>query len=465
MEDEYEPPTNEFSGDFLEKLEKENDPDSQYTPISQLNPSSKDWIIKVRVLKKSDIRNFANRSQNGKLFSIDLLDKFGTEIRATIFNDDVDLFYNQFQVGKIYLISKGIVKDSKPGFSHGNSGYQINLNSNSSVTLQEDDENIAKFHFDFLPLVQIDQFPKGSTVDMVGVLQNLSPISVINTRNGETSKRSGFLCDKNSKIDLVFWGESAKNIDISNFEEPIVLAIKSGKIGEYQTKNLSISSTSQLYFNPNLPVARDLIRHFTQNGNDTDLPLAGKIVTKNYNWVTRPRFMIQDIMTIDLGEKKSQSFVIAGTIINITSSNFDKVAYPSCPSENCSKKMKQIGDRWYCEKCDQDYPNCEYKYILKVHIADSSNFIFTTAFNDVAEELLSVKASYLNDLFQSQKTQEYEQVFQKIQNRRFLFFISIYENSYMEKLSRQYRISSFVPLEDNCIVQSQQLIQFIQMYF
>ena len=33
----------------------------------------------------------------------------------------------------------------------------------------------------------------------------------------------------------------------------------------------------------------------------------------------------------------------------------DKVAYPACASEGCSKKVTEVGDGWTCEKCSKTF--------------------------------------------------------------------------------------------------------------
>merc|ERR1719460_1372242 len=54
-------------------------------PIKGLNPYQNKWTIKARVTKKGDVRTWSNARGEGKLFSADLIDKDGTEIRCTFF--------------------------------------------------------------------------------------------------------------------------------------------------------------------------------------------------------------------------------------------------------------------------------------------------------------------------------------------------------------------------------------------
>ena len=59
-------------------------------PIKALNQFSNDWVIKARVVKKGEIRNWKNAKGEGKLFNIDLIDREGTLIQATAFNETAD---------------------------------------------------------------------------------------------------------------------------------------------------------------------------------------------------------------------------------------------------------------------------------------------------------------------------------------------------------------------------------------
>ena len=70
-------------------------------PIGELSPYQTKWMIKGRVTSKSQRRTFNNKSgQPGKVFSVDLLDKFGGEIRASFFNDAVDQYEDMLKTGQ-----------------------------------------------------------------------------------------------------------------------------------------------------------------------------------------------------------------------------------------------------------------------------------------------------------------------------------------------------------------------------
>ena len=55
-------------------------------PICEMTPFMSKWTIQARVTVKSDLRTFNRNASQGKVFSVDLLDKDGGEIRASFFN-------------------------------------------------------------------------------------------------------------------------------------------------------------------------------------------------------------------------------------------------------------------------------------------------------------------------------------------------------------------------------------------
>lgn len=76
------------SNDFIRSIVKEC-----YMPIKALNAFASDWKIKARVTKKGDMRTWNNAKGTGKLMNIDLVDREGTGIQATFFNEQAERFY------------------------------------------------------------------------------------------------------------------------------------------------------------------------------------------------------------------------------------------------------------------------------------------------------------------------------------------------------------------------------------
>ena len=49
-----------------------------FMPVSCLNTFTQDWIIKVKIIKKCDLKNWSNARGTGMLLNLDLMDKENT---------------------------------------------------------------------------------------------------------------------------------------------------------------------------------------------------------------------------------------------------------------------------------------------------------------------------------------------------------------------------------------------------
>lgn len=90
-----------------------NDAPLQIVPIGHLNPYMNRWTIVGRCTSKSEVRRWSNARGEGKVFSFDLLDKSGGEIRATAFNEQAEEFEPMIELGNVYSVTKGSLKPKR----------------------------------------------------------------------------------------------------------------------------------------------------------------------------------------------------------------------------------------------------------------------------------------------------------------------------------------------------------------
>ncbi|CAL5372243.1 unnamed protein product [Camellia sinensis] len=187
-------------------------------PLVSLNPYHGNWTIKVAVTGKGNMRTYKNARGEGYVFNVELTDEDGTQIQATMFNEAAKKFYDKFQLGKVYYISKGTLKVASKQFKTVQNDYEMTLNANSEVEEASDEATFipeTKFNFvlimdwsssEFDPKIQsrlqkirsdnpnpptIDQLGpyvnSKELVDVIGVVQNVSPtLSIRRKINSET---------------------------------------------------------------------------------------------------------------------------------------------------------------------------------------------------------------------------------------------------------------------------------------
>eukprot|EP00934_Nitzschia_sp_Nitz4_P007195 Nitzschia sp. Nitz4//scaffold36_size144017//32352//34025//NITZ4_003071-RA/size144017-snap-gene-0.190-mRNA-1//1//CDS//3329549411//7185//frame0 len=105
------------------------------TPIAKLNRNQSQWTTKARVVSKSNIRTWSTRKGEGVVFSMELSDTDGMNIRAALFNEAAYKFYDMLQVGSVYIFSKGHLKAANARFNTCKSDLEMTLDCNSEIRL------------------------------------------------------------------------------------------------------------------------------------------------------------------------------------------------------------------------------------------------------------------------------------------------------------------------------------------
>ncbi|XP_057836362.2 replication protein A 70 kDa DNA-binding subunit A-like [Cryptomeria japonica] len=103
-----------------------NAPDN-ISPIKSLNPYQSKWTIKGQVTNNRKMHQYSTSKANGQVFSFDIIDDEGCEIRVTCFDEIAELHYHRVEEGAYYVISKGSIKDANTKYNKLNSHLEIVL--------------------------------------------------------------------------------------------------------------------------------------------------------------------------------------------------------------------------------------------------------------------------------------------------------------------------------------------------
>ncbi|VVA10265.1 PREDICTED: replication [Prunus dulcis] len=416
-----------------------NEAPARIIPINALNPYQGRWAIKARVTAKGDPRRYNNARGDGKVFSFDLLDSEGGEIRVTCFNAVLDRFYDTIEVGRVYLISKGSLKPAQKNFNHLKNDWEITLDASSTVELcPDEDGSIPEQKFSFRHISEIENVDSNSIVDIIGIVISVNPSVPIMRKNGmETQRRIVNLRDWSGKsVELTLWGDVC-NREGQRLEDMLasglfpVLAVKAGKINDFSGKSVGTIHSTQLFINPDIPDSYSLREWFDQGGKDTaSVSISKDIVPGGIK--NEIRKTVSQIKDEGLGRSDKPDWVTVKATISFIKT--DSFCYTACPlmigDRQCNKKVSRSGNRgWQCDRCDQEFEECDYRYLLQAQIQDNTGLTWATAFQESGEEILGCSAKDLY-LLKEQDDSRFGDIVRSSIFNQFLFRLKIKEETY-----------------------------------
>ncbi|KAM7480100.1 hypothetical protein LguiA_028313 [Lonicera macranthoides] len=427
-------------------------------PLVSLNPYQGNWTIKVRLTSKGNLRTYSNPRGEGCVFNVELTDEDGTQIQATMFNAAAKKFYDRFQMGKVYYISRGTLKVANKQFKTVQNDYEMTLNENSEV---EEASNEATFipetKFNFVPIDQLGPYVnQKDLVDVIGVVQSVSPtMSIRRKSNNETiPKRDITIADETKKTVVVsLWNELATDVgqellDIAD-KSPVV-AIKSLRVGDFQGVSLSSLSKSIIVVNPETPESKKLKSWYDSEGKETSMASIGSetspLSKAGIRSLYSDRVALSHITTNQsLGEEKPVFFSIKAYISLIKPDQ--NMWYRAC--KTCNKKVTEaVGSGYWCEGCQKNDEECSLRYIMVAKVSDASGEAWLSVFNDQAEKLIQCTADELDKI----KSQEgdgnaYQMKLKEVTWVPHLLRVSVTTQEYMSDKRQRITVRAVAPVD------------------
>lgn len=94
-----------------------------------------------------------------------------------MFNDAARKFYDKFQLGKVYYISKGTLKVANKQFNTVKNDYEMTLNDNSEVEeVSSEAAFIPETKFNFVPIDELGPYVNGRELVGKDFFNNLNSI-------------------------------------------------------------------------------------------------------------------------------------------------------------------------------------------------------------------------------------------------------------------------------------------------
>ncbi|KAF3504653.1 hypothetical protein F2Q69_00039952 [Brassica cretica] len=427
-------------------------------PLVSLNPYQGSWTIKVRVTNKGTMRNYKNARGEGCVFNVELTDEEGTQIQATMFNDAARKFYDRFQLGKVYYISRGSLKLANKQFKTVPNDYEMTLNENSEVEEASNEETfVPETKFNFVPIEELGMYVnQKELVDLIGVIQSVSPTMSIRRRtdNEMIPKRDITLADESKKTVVVsLWNDLATGVGqelLDMADKSPVIAIKSLKVGDFQGVSLSTIRRSNVVINPESPEAKKLKSWFDSEGKEASMSSIGSGISplaKNGSWsMYTDRVLLSHITSNpSLGEEKPVFFSTRGYISFIKPDQ--TMWYQAC--KTCNKKVTEAMDSGYwCEGCQKKDEECSLRYIMVVKVSDSTGEAWFSSFNDEAEKIIGCSADELNKLrSEGGEVNEFQTKLKEATWSSHVFRISVTQNEYNGEKRQRVTVKGVAPVD------------------
>ncbi|MBA0582344.1 replication protein A 70 kDa DNA-binding subunit B [Gossypium raimondii] len=426
-------------------------------PLVSLNPYQGNWMIKVRLTSKGNMRTYKNARGEGCVFNVELTDEDGTQIQATMFNEAARKFYEKFQLGKVYYISRGTLKVANKQFKTVQNDYEMTLNENSVVEEASNEETfIPETKFNFVPIDQLGPYVNGrELVDIIGVVQSVNPVSNIKRRidNENIPKRDLIVADETKKTVVVsLWNELANNVGqelFDNADKSPIVAIKSLKVGDFQGVSLSTLGKSSVMINPDIPEAKKLRSWYDSEGKGSSMASIGLGLSPSSK--TGARSMYTDRVSLmhitsnpSLGDEKPAFFSIKAFVSLIRPEQ--AMWYRAC--KTCNKKVTEaVGSGYWCEGCQKNDEECNLRYIMVSKISDTRGEAWVSAFNEEAEKIVGCSADELDKLKSEQGDIDgYQQKLKEATWVPHLFKVSVTQNEYNNEKRQRITVKAVAPI-------------------
>ena len=419
-----------------------------YTSLKELTTFSRDFILLVRIIKKSEIKIFETRNTNnsniltgqGRLFYFIVLDQDGNEMQCTCFNKTVNKFYDLIQENKLYEIKGGYVKINDKKYTRIKADYKIVLDENSLITQINDDIpiiNNSKYN-----LVKISDLPKFkiySIIDICAVVIDYTDIVIKVTRNGAQPLRKLILGDNTLyKVELSLWRKFTK----INIKKGDIIFINNVKIGEYKGRNLSTFEETIIKVNPTESdysgnkeceeCINNLLFFIEENeanifNNDffSDFENLYKDKLQTYQTTEENQIIyIKEILdNLDKVDDNKSLYKISAVITQIIHN--EKNFYIGCNDKNCKKKLLYdfLKKEYSCPVCGRRTKKVTYYYTLSLRVKDASFEYWIDIFGKIAENIMMCTAEEYKDYLQKRDQVKLKEISDRVEFKKFNFWV------------------------------------------
>lgn len=266
----------------------------------------------------------------------------------------------------------------------------------SSMQQAEDQSSLPQARFNFTSVGDLQSVENGTTIDVLGVLRDVSDVKQIfsEAKGRSHDKRELTLVDNsNCSVQLTIWGNTALGFDALTGS---VISFKGVRVSEFGGRSLSLLSSGWMTVDPDIEEAHRLKGWYDAQGKSQNFTayVSNRGAGDGGAFATMKTIAeVEDDPPETTTDTKT--FSVRATTLRIG----ETLCYPACLNTECNKKvqMDETG-QWRCERCDKSHPKPKYRYILSVNISDHTGQTWVTCFDDVGQVMMGKPADELMEL-------------------------------------------------------------------
>jgi len=385
-------------------------------PISEISSYVQRWTIRARVTSKSAMRTFSKGANGGgKVFSVELLDTHGGEIRATFFNDAVDRYMDTLQRGKCYTFSRGTTRIANQQYTTCKHRYELVFDKAAEIVEVADDKDIQAVKLSIVDLREVQSKTLPCTVDLCGVVTSAAPTLSFTSKDGrDLVKRNITIADDTAtSLTFTLWGDRAKQED-SVFEGHPVVGLKGVVIKEWNGgRSGSLSESGSMVFAPSIPEAEKLRQWWSQGGSAQSLTaLSMDGVAGGGSRRAAKAMDLTDMRQLSdkvLEEPELASIVCRLALVQLQKKGeVQPLYYNACQEVREGKSLpcnRRLDSGGFCASCNRA-GKAAPRFNLRCRFADFGDNAWLTTFHEAAQVVAGLTSEQAQDLEQGEGGRE-----------------------------------------------------------
>ena len=431
----------EILGSNKEVHQNYDETHTDYMELRALSTFSKDFTIKVRCNKKTDMKHYKNAKGDGNLFSFVVIDSTGTEMQVTCFNKVAQDIYNTINEGHVYRIKGGSVKMNDRKYNAINNDYKLILDEFSEVVCLGDtaDNDIPYITYDFTPIKDIESLNAGRSVDIIAKVISCEDKRTIRTKSDkEMNLRKIKVGDDSGYIiEFTLWNEHAD----ASIAEGDYIGVKNAKVGDFNGKNLGTVSDTTISIKPDCDRLQIVQNYFNNNAESLKQIKGTTEVNRNYE-TCFIKEMKNELDTITDGNYPFYKFLGTLSSLPLRDRNF----YKACPE--CKKKVVEDGYGYKCESCNKNIDEPNLTYTLSLCFKDGTDQVWVDLFGALGEKLLNKTAKEYSVMHEQGNEDELNKMIKAATFRKYLITVKPKIDSYNDQMRKRYSLIRLDLVED-----------------